>query len=206
MNAVNLMQEAEACGVRLWVEGSALKYQGPTDAVKAMLSKFREHKAELLALLSEPGSLPGNDAFRPLDDFRLLDLIFDAARENGVESMAVWAWLSADDITALRSGDPTEAATFHAAVSSACAGGHLAADGGHSLPFPMQPPALKGETGDPKDLAAKPVRCGDCRHFERDRIGDGHGIGECRVRTDPPGPALYPKVERHCRHFEGSTP
>jgi putative DNA primase/helicase len=49
------------------------------------------------------------------------------------------------------------------------------------------------------------VACADCRHFQRDRIGDGSGIGRCKVLPDPPGPLLYPRVERICEDFDPAT-
>lgn len=65
----------------------------------------------------------------------------------------------------------------------------------------------------------KPVRCRDCLHFQRDTIGDGHGIGRCGIdapeqRRHPPSkrypaghygtePALWPNVERTCCEFRG---
>lgn len=49
------------------------------------------------------------------------------------------------------------------------------------------------------------VCCGDCGHFERDRIGDGSGIGACAVLDRPPGGLLYPRIDRRCSRFEAIT-
>ena len=49
------------------------------------------------------------------------------------------------------------------------------------------------------------VRCSDCRHFLRDTIGDGTGIGGCKVQgkgTAHSRPALWPNVSRQCKDFE----
>ncbi len=48
------------------------------------------------------------------------------------------------------------------------------------------------------------VRSADCQHFERDTVGDGNGIGWCRVQGEGTGqgqPALWPRVDRACRDF-----
>jgi hypothetical protein len=52
-----------------------------------------------------------------------------------------------------------------------------------------------------------PVCCADCRHFRRDAIGDGQGIGDCGagVPARPGFPARYPKAERYCRDFAAVT-
>lgn len=43
------------------------------------------------------------------------------------------------------------------------------------------------------------VRCADCAHFERDRIGDGNGVGSCKANAWRRGQrALWPTVTRHC--------
>jgi hypothetical protein len=55
------------------------------------------------------------------------------------------------------------------------------------------------------DADAGRVCCGDCAHFERDRIGDGSGIGKCAVLADPPGGLLYPRIERRCGKFAAIT-
>jgi hypothetical protein len=62
--------------------------------------------------------------------------------------------------------------------------------------------------GEPQHLDEDPhqeadtgrVCCGDCGHFERDRIGDGTGIGNCPT-VNPPD-LLWPGTERHCLRFE----
>ncbi|MFH0342353.1 MAG: hypothetical protein ACHBNF_09540 [Chromatiales bacterium] len=56
----------------------------------------------------------------------------------------------------------------------------------------------------PKVMLTSRVRCADCRHFERDTVGDGNGIGWCRVQGEGTGlgqPALWPRVDRACRDF-----
>ena len=57
----------------------------------------------------------------------------------------------------------------------------------------------------PKAILTSRVRCADCRHFERDPIGDGAGIGRCRVQgegTSPGQPCLWPMAERQCKDFK----
>lgn len=52
------------------------------------------------------------------------------------------------------------------------------------------------------------VQCAGCQHFDRDRIGDGSGIGECGVGGEGTGPkqtALFPGAWRQCKDFLNST-
>lgn len=52
---------------------------------------------------------------------------------------------------------------------------------------------------------AERVRCNGCRHFERDTIGDGAGIGRCVIGGEGTGsrhPALWANAERECKDFE----
>lgn len=203
MTAVHaLLDRAKAAGIQLYFQGGRLRYRGPGPAVEALLPELKAHKPELLTIL----------AARPLDDAALADLVFDTAKEHGVDPLAVWRWLSAEDIQALRSGDPAETQAFRLAVQSACAGGRLKPDGGHTLPapwpdLPADPPSMAGmppSRGTARTVSptAKQVTCGECRHFLPDAIGDGSGIGCCRVLTKVPGdwPA-YPRIPRLCRSF-----
>ncbi|XSG85680.1 MAG: hypothetical protein ACPW60_02935 [Methylohalobius sp. ZOD2] len=53
--------------------------------------------------------------------------------------------------------------------------------------------------------APERVRCADCRHFQPDEIGNGSGIGDCRVDAWQPGePLLYPSRKRICGQFTRS--
>jgi hypothetical protein len=48
------------------------------------------------------------------------------------------------------------------------------------------------------------VFCAACQHFKPDTIGDGTGIGTCRIGHKPRGgnePPLYPKARRYCSTF-----
>ena len=57
----------------------------------------------------------------------------------------------------------------------------------------------------PKPTVTERVRCADCQHFERDTVGDGNGVGWCRVQgegTGPRHPALWANTERECKDFE----
>lgn len=114
-----------------------------------------------------------------------------AAATVGVSPLAVWRWLSLEDIEALRSGDPAEARAFRAAVA-----GRRLTPSGYTLPFPAPAPA-----------SSRPPRvmCGDCRHFTPDAIGDPrYGIGRCQALADPPEGPLFPREHRHCERFERS--
>lgn len=48
------------------------------------------------------------------------------------------------------------------------------------------------------------VRCTECKHFERDVVGDGTGVGACFVKGEGTGrfaPALWPNATRWCKDF-----
>lgn len=44
------------------------------------------------------------------------------------------------------------------------------------------------------------VRCGECLHFIRDRVGDGSGIGGCSVNAPSTG-LRWPNAARYCPAF-----
>jgi hypothetical protein len=48
------------------------------------------------------------------------------------------------------------------------------------------------------------VTCGDCEHFQPDKIGDGSGIGSCQAGAWTPGRGLclYPNAKRFCNDFK----
>ena len=56
------------------------------------------------------------------------------------------------------------------------------------------------------------MKCGDCTHFTKDKVGDGTGIGSCAVHEEnkrkhgkraaaPKGRCLYPNALRNCHKF-----
>ena len=49
--------------------------------------------------------------------------------------------------------------------------------------------------------------CGNCDHFQRDRIGDGAGIGRCSINAEASrrGPSLWPGAVRTCGDFKATT-
>ena len=53
---------------------------------------------------------------------------------------------------------------------------------------------------------AAPVTCGGCLHFERDRIGNGFGLGRCGINAPASRrpPALWPSAEHPCRAWRPS--
>jgi hypothetical protein len=69
---------------------------------------------------------------------------------------------------------------------------------------PEQERGATGSTGGRRGTSG-PVCCGDCGHFEPDRGGFGQGVGRCGLGHRPPGPALYPRAERHCSRFEAKA-
>lgn len=61
----------------------------------------------------------------------------------------------------------------------------------------------------PKAGMTPSVRCADCRHFERDRVGSGAGIGRCEIGGQGSGrkyPALWANALRCCKDFDASAP
>lgn len=65
-------------------------------------------------------------------------------------------------------------------------------------------PADQGcTTLEPAPTAPVDVHCGDCRHFLKDPIGDGTGVGCCAAGVRG---ALFPTQPRHCRQFQMRTP
>jgi hypothetical protein len=161
---------------------------------------------------------PGGDSgtlspleFAPLTEHELAHLIVQTAAANGLDPMALWTWLDLDSIEALRSGSPTDIRAFRVMVSlptwdpTPPPESHgLPFPGGVSREVPGHPEPERGATGSAggERGTAGPVCCGDCQHFERDRVGFGQGVGRCGLGHRPPGPALYPKAARHCSRFE----
>jgi hypothetical protein len=85
--------------------------------------------------VAAPVARPEPD-FKPLSDRELASLVTNVAHTYRVEPITVWRWLCADDIAAIRSGDPVELRAFAGCVGSAVACGMLRPEGGHQLPFP----------------------------------------------------------------------
>jgi TubC N-terminal docking domain len=78
--ALDLIREAEAQGVRLLVEGAKLKSRSKSPIHDELLGRLREHKPEIIALLTE--GAPTNPAApsKPLP-IELIDLARAAPRE-----------------------------------------------------------------------------------------------------------------------------
>jgi hypothetical protein len=131
--------------------------------------------------------------WNPLSEQELAAFVTRAAHRYKLEPADLWAFLSPEDIEALQTGDPEELRALAAFAYSRSLTGERTR-GGHDRPFP----GVAEGAG-----SFKPVCCGDCAHFERDRIGDGHGIGRCKAGMRPGGGALYPGTLRTCRGFAG---
>jgi hypothetical protein len=129
----------------------------------------------------------------PLSDSAFTALIAKVAHDAKLSPTDLWAFLSLEDIEFLRTGDPNELRALWAFAASRGRTGNRT-KGGHDLPFP-------GEAEAPGTDGI--ICCGDCAHFQPDRIGDGHGIGRCRQGIEPRGGVMYPGVERVCRGFSG---
>lgn len=151
-------------------------------------------KSENGELLDSGFSRNGCSSYPPLTEHELVALITRTAKRFKLCPADLWAFLSLEDLDALRSGDPQELQALGAFAESVSRTGERIM-GGHNLPFP-------GEAETPGTHHG-PVCCGNCGRFERDAIGDGHGIGRCLAGVPPrPGfPARYPRAERYCRGF-----
>jgi hypothetical protein len=121
----------------------------------------------------------------------LAEAIAQAARQFGLAPADLWAFLSAEDLDALRDGRPEDCRALLAFAESRSRTGERTL-GGHNLPFPG---AVEVPSG------AKQVCCGDCAAFLPDRIGDGSGIGDCANGIEVRGWPRYPRIERFCRGF-----
>ena len=169
MDAATILERISSDGLTLAREPAGkLRLQGPAAARARWLPLVREHKVELVELLSEP--LPVDPALPP-------DVV-----------ATINAWL--DTIGEHHPEDRAE-------LLSNCARDHegllgilgLAAEAGITAP-------------------AEPVTCATCRHFERDRTGDGSGLGRCGI--DAPAsrrpPALWPNAPHLCSDHEETVP
>jgi len=127
----------------------------------------------------------------PLTDTELAALITATAHPVGLSPADVWAFLSLEDLQTLRLAIPEEIEALRAFVESRARTGDRTR-AGHDLPFPA---------GESASNSWNPVCCGDCLHFQPDRIGDGSGIGDCKAGIQPSGGLMYPRVERLCQAF-----
>ncbi len=101
----------------------------------------------------------------------------------------VGGWPRLEDLPADSTPDP--AALVEAAIERAAIMEH---DGG-----------LSREDADRAAMtAAGMVRCGDCRHFQRNTVGEAEGIGRCLAGCRPPPGAMpfYPNAWRWCDTFQ----
>lgn len=52
MSALDLLSEARAAGVELFLADGQVRYRGPSEAVATLVPRLRQHKAEILAALA----------------------------------------------------------------------------------------------------------------------------------------------------------
>ncbi|MGH8611628.1 MAG: hypothetical protein ACREYF_06185 [Gammaproteobacteria bacterium] len=188
---------------------------------------IREHKAELLAVLKQPTEAaktrtPFTDT--DMDPIKAHKPAILAALERhddaedlreAFEKRAQNAKAEGADLTALLTeacqGVPgIDAATFRSLLSPEdiedIEGGHIPMITLNAYARSFAEGIRCGRiTVLAKAILTSRVRCADCRHFERDAIGDGAGIGDCKVQgegTTHRQPALWPNVRRWCKDFE----
>lgn len=179
MNAAELLSILETEGLRLGLDdGGGLRCYGDRAKTSALLPTIRRHKPEILALLtvqaSDSKSNPPHDPLNPAGDPELSRLLTLPAGKRIV-------------------------ALVQAGFRCEVEGGRLARVVRWRTSRPSRKPWVENQhQGDTEEGR---VCCGDCGHFERDRIGNGLGIGKCAVLDKPPGGLLYPKIERRCFEF-----
>ena len=192
MSTVNdLVIACRRQGIVMAAEGEDLRVEGPNDALtEDLLSEIKDHKPELLAALSEKinrwrvthaGGRITEHSSRGLTRSEALELARCFGEPVRAEPVGV--------------DPPSPPGDLSALLEEACQGVEGIRGGRIRV--------LAAAT--PKTTLTSRVRCIDCRHFERDPIGDGAGIGRCRVQgegTSPGQPCLWPMAERQCKNFK----
>jgi hypothetical protein len=141
---------------------------------------------ELLGLSSddELEALPVTEESKPLSDEEVSQLLDRAITGLHLSRQQLCAELSDDDMAGIQAGEiRLETVRGYAEVWA---------------------------KREPMDIAnniradTKQVTCGACEHFQPDKIGDGSGIGSCRVNAWKPGRGmpLYPMAKRFCGDFK----
>ena len=84
MTPAALLNEARAAGVTLWLEGDALRYRGPREALAKLLPALKGHKPDILAALADPGAVtPIAELPKPRAPVNLDEAIRDACEKVG---------------------------------------------------------------------------------------------------------------------------
>jgi hypothetical protein len=193
-HVTELLTTLSACGVSLGLKpDGGLIATGDPAAISRHRDAIRQHKPELLAILT--------------------------TKAGGTESAPVQMWSAATvgrEVDPLNPTNDPELSRLLALplgerlVALVQAGYHMGFENGRLArvvrlaDIEAEPEAL-GEDQHQGDADAGRVACVDCRYFERDRIGNGSGIGKSAVLDNPPGGLLYPKIERRCSRFEAIT-
>lgn len=179
MIPTTLLKQARLHGVTLWAEGPVLRYRGPGEAITQLLPELKAHKADLIDLLTH----------RTID---LDTVLIDACQGvDGIDAATFRVLLSPVDVEDIEGG--------HIPVVTLNAYARSFAESIRTGRITVLAPAI------PKPAITERVRCNGCRHFERDTIGDGTGIGSCAVNGAGTGrgqPCLWPNVQRACGNFE----
>ena len=92
---------------------------------------------------------------------------------------------------------PANAATGQG-VGSLCKNGSSKGNGGNDSPKAANSCMPSPHDSLRQTEVAGTVHCGGCTHYEPDRVGDGTGIGNCRLGN----PGQYPRAEHYCEQFE----
>ncbi len=199
MIAAEIIGQVVAAGGQIAADGTDLVLTADHPLPAGLLDRLKAHKPEILAALERH------------DDAEDLREAFEERAQNA-KSEGV-------DLTSLLTeacqGVPgIDAATFRALLSPEdiedIVGGYIPlvmlnayaesfADGIRCGRITVLAAVI------PKATLTSRVRCGGCRHFERDTIGDGSGIGCCKIGgegTGPRYPALWANAQRECKDFE----
>jgi hypothetical protein len=190
VTAAALLDRAKSAGVALFVKSDgALGCRGPRSTLAQLLPDIRRHKPALLGLLatnggySSGGSPECPEAHPAPTDLppRVAAIInewLDHIGEHHIEDRA--------DLLGNLVRDP-------AGLTGIL---RLAAEAGITA------------APDVSVAAQAPVTCGTCEAFERDLIGDGAGLGACRINAPASRrpPALWPNAPHLCSDHEETGP
>ncbi len=133
-------------------------------------------------------ALPVTEEPKPLPDEEVSQLLDRAVTGLNFSRSQLCAELSDDDMAGIRAGEI-----------------RLETVRGYAEVVDLEPLIEYDEPEEPDILQdIDPVTCGDCEHFQPDKIGDSTGIGSCRVNAWKPGRgmALYPNAKRFCNDFK----
>jgi hypothetical protein len=159
---------------RLWLVKTAGETRSASFCPPATVAEVRRAYPDVQSVEPEPEPEPGPaPADLPPEVEAIVNRWLDHIGEHDPESRA--------EVLGNCARDPNGAAGLL----------RLIADAGINAASPIVEPV------------AEPVTCATCRSFQRDRIGDGSGLGRCRIDAlaSRKTPALWPYAQHHCKDW-----